>query len=187
MSERYAILDRSTRGAVMTERRRNPMLIPTIVLAILAFVLLWVGYARGDGAHLVGARLGMGMIVEVLPLLVFAFLVAGMVQALVPREWIYRWVGGGSGLRGILLGTVAGGLAPGGPYVSLPIAAGLFRAGAGTGTMVAFLTGWSLWAVGRLPMEVGILGWRLTLIRIASTFFFPPIAGYIALVLSRGR
>jgi len=46
--------------------------------------------------------------------------------------------------------------------------------------MVAFLTGWSLWAVSRLPLEVGILGWKFTLIRIASTFFFPPIAGLIA-------
>jgi len=46
--------------------------------------------------------------------------------------------------------------------------------------MVAFMTGWSLWAVGRLPMEVGILGWQLTLVRLASTFFFPPIAGLIA-------
>jgi len=60
---------------------------------------------------------------------------------------------------------------------------GLLRSGAGIGTMVAFLTGWSLWAVSRLPMEVGILGWKLTLIRLASTFFFPPIAGWIAQTL----
>ncbi len=39
------------------------------------------------------------------------------------------------------------------------------------------------WAVSRLPLEVGILGWRLTLIRLASTFFFPPIAGWIAQTL----
>jgi hypothetical protein len=51
------------------------------------------------------------------------------------------------------------------------------------GTMVAFLTGWSLWAVSRLPMEVGILGWRLTIIRLASTLLFPPLAGLIAQTL----
>jgi uncharacterized membrane protein YraQ (UPF0718 family) len=85
-----------------------------------------------------------------------------------------------SGFRGILLGTVAGAIAPGGPYVSLPIAAGLIKSGAGVGTMVAFLTGWSLWALGRLPMEVGILGWKFTIIRFTSTFIFPPIAGLIA-------
>ena len=92
-------------------------------------------------------------------------------------------MGAESGLRGILIGSIAGGLAPGGPYVSLPVVAGLLRAGAGVGTMVAFLSAWSLWAVARLPMEVGILGWKFTLIRLASTFFFPPVAGFIAQTL----
>ena len=107
-----------------------------------------------------------------------------MVQALIPQELLSKWVGAESGMRGILIGTVAGALAPGGPYVSLPVAAGLLQAGAGVATMVAFLTGWSLWAVSRLPMEVGIMGWRFALIRIASTFFFPPIAGLIAQVIT---
>jgi len=126
------------------------------------------------------------MTVQILPLLAFAFIVAGMVQVLIPRELLSEWVGAESGMRGILIGTVAGALAPGGPYVSFPIAAGLLRSGASVGTMVAFLTGWSLWAVSRLPMEVGILGWKFTLIHIASTFFFPPIAGWIAQMFFAG-
>jgi len=120
---------------------------------------------------------------EIVPLLIFAFIVAGMVQVLIPQELISKWIGGESGFRGIILGSVAGGLAPGGPYVSLPIVAGLIKSGAGIGTLVAFLTGWSIWAIGRLPMEVGILGWKFTLIRLASTFIFPPLAGFIAQLL----
>ena len=81
---------------------------------------------------------------------------------------------------------MAGGLSPGGPYVSLPIVAGLLRTGAGVGTMVAFLTGWSLWAIARLPMEVGILGWKFTLVRLSTTFFFPPVAGWLAHFLFGG-
>ena len=162
------------------------MLIPTIIMGVLALTLLSIGYFRGQGQHLTGLKSALSMTVQILPLLVFALIVAGMVQALLPRELISRWVGVESGMRGLLVGTVAGALAPGGPYVSLPIAAGLLRSGAGIGTMVAFLTGWSLWAVSRLPMEVGILGWRLTLIRLASTFFFPPIAGWIAQTLFAG-
>jgi len=56
----------------------------------------------------------------------------------------------------------------------------MLKTGAGPGTMVAFLTGWSLWAFNRLPMEVGILGWKFTLIRLASVLIFPPLAGLIA-------
>jgi uncharacterized membrane protein YraQ (UPF0718 family) len=156
------------------------MLVPTLILGTVAAVLLAIGYSRGSGEHIAGTRAGLVMMVEIIPLLIFAFIVAGMVQELLPREAIARWLGEESGWRGILVGSVAGGLSPGGPFVAMPMAAGLYRAGSGVGTMVAYLTAWSLWAVTRLPMEVGILGWRLTFIRLASTAIFPPIAGFIA-------
>jgi uncharacterized membrane protein YraQ (UPF0718 family) len=122
----------------------------------------------------------MEMTIQILPIVILAFIVAGMIQILIPQELLSKWIGKESGMRGILIGTLAGGLAPGNPYVNLPIAAGLLRSGASMGAMVAFLTGWSLWSFARLPIEVSIMGWKFTLIRIASTFFFPPIAGLIA-------
>jgi len=169
-----------------SERSNSKMLIPTIMMAALAAILLIVGYYKGQGQHVTGLKSTLNMSVQILPLLIFAFIVAGMVQVLLPQELISKWIGAESGLRGIFIGTIAGAFAPGGPYVSLPVAAGLLRTGAGVGTMVAFLTGWSLWAVSRLPMEVGILGWKFTLIRLASTFFFPPIAGLIAHIFFAG-
>lgn len=156
------------------------MLIPTIIMGGLAIALVFIGYLRGQGQHIIGMKSALTMTVDILPLLVSAFIVAGMIQVLLPRELVSKWVGLESGMRGIVIGTVAGGLTPGGPYVSLPVVAGFLHSGAGIGTMVAFLTGWSLWALSRLPMEVGILGWKFTIIRLACTFFFPPIAGFIA-------
>jgi len=156
------------------------MLIPTIIMGTIAVILLLIGHQKGQGQHIVGMKLALNLIVQMLPLLVFALLVAGMVQVLLPRELLSKWIGAESGIRGILIGAAAGGLSPGGPYVNLPIVAGLLSSGASVGTMVAYLTGWSLWAINRLPMEVGILGWKFTLIRILSTFFFPPIAGLLA-------
>jgi len=158
------------------------MLLPTVVMAALAIALVAIGYFRGEGQHLAGLKSGLQMTAQILPLLIFAFIMAGMVQVLLPQELLSRWVGAESGLRGIFLGTIAGALTPGGPYVSLPIVAGLLKAGAGTGTMVAFLTAWSLIAVGRLPMEFGVLGWKFTAVRLACTFFFAPIAGVLARV-----
>jgi len=156
------------------------MLIPTIIMGVIAIVLLVIAYQRGDGEHILGLKSAGNILLQITPLLIFAFIIAGMIQALIPTEMISKWIGAESGLRGILIGTVVGGLMPGGPYVSLPIAAGLLRTGASIGTMVAFLTGWSLWAITRLPMELGLMGWKFTLIRLACTFFFPPIAGLIA-------
>jgi len=156
------------------------MLIPTIILGVLAIIIVFLGYQKGGGEHILGLKAAGSMLIQMLPLLIFAFIIAGIIPLLVPHEAISRWVGAESGWRGILIGTIVGGFLPGGPYVSLPMAAGLLRVGASVGTMVALITGWSLLAFSRFPMEIGIMGWKFTLIRFACTFFFPPIAGLIA-------
>ncbi len=156
------------------------MLTATIIMGVLAATLVVIGYSRGEGQHISGLRSGLNMIIGILPLLAFAFTIAGMVQVLLPQETVSRWVGVESGMRGILIGSIAGGFTPGGPYVSLPIVAGLIKTGASVGVVVAYITGWSLLAVGRLPMEVALLGWRFTVVRLVSTMIFPPIAGLIA-------
>ncbi len=167
------------------KKRKSAMLVPTLIMGALALLLLAIAVKKGEDAHTKGLKSAGIMLLEVIPLLVFAFVIAGLVQELIPKESVARWVGGESGLRGILIGTLAGGLSPGGPYVSMPVAAGLLKAGAGAGTMVAYITGWSLWAFSRLPLEVGILGWKFTAVRMVCTAFFPPVAGLIAHLLFR--
>ena len=162
------------------------MLVPTIVMGVLAIVLIFIAYNRGGGEHILGLKSTGNMLVQLIPLLILALIVAGMIQVLIPQELISKWVGAESGFRGLLIGTALGGFTPGGPFVSMPIAAGLLRAGASIGTMVAFMTAWSLLAVARLPLELGVMGWKFTLIRLACTFFFPPIAGFIASRLFSG-
>lgn len=162
------------------KKQKNNMLIPTLIMGLLAASLLYMGYAQGGNQHLQGTKIGLTMMLQITPLLVFALIVAGMVQILIPRELLSKWIGTESGFRGIMIGAIAGGLSPGGPFVCLPIAAGLLKSGAAIGPMVAYLTGWSLWGVSRLPMEFGILGWKFTLIRISSTLIFPPLAGLVA-------
>ncbi len=164
---------------------KSNMLIPTIIMAVLTVILFTIATVKGQGQNIASLKIGYNLLIQVLPLLFFAFILAGLIQTMLPKDLLSNWVGTESGIRGIIIGTIAGGLTPGGPYVSLPIVAGLVNSGASVGTMVAFLTSWSLWAVARLPMEFGILGWKFTLLRVASTFIFPPIAGVIANLLSK--
>jgi uncharacterized membrane protein YraQ (UPF0718 family) len=168
------------------DRRSSGMLVPTIIAAVAAVVLVCIAYFNGQVQDATFLNRPLRMTVEIIPLLLFAFIIAGMIQIILPRETLVRWIGEESGFRGLLIGSVAGGLTLGGPYVSLPVCAGLLRAGSGIGTMVAFLTGWSLLGISRIPMEIAILGWKFWLIRIASTFFFPPIAGFLAHVMFVG-
>ncbi len=164
---------------------KSKMFWPTIIMGVLAIALFVIATLQGEGKNIAGLKHAWVMTRQIIPLLVFAFIMAGLVQVLLPKDLLAKWVGDSSGFRGILIGTLAGAITPGGPYVSLPIVAGLLSGGAGIGTMVSFLTSWSLWAVARLPMEVGIIGWKFTLIRLLSVLIFPPLAGILANVLSK--
>ncbi len=156
---------------------------PTIIMAVFAVILVFIGYHKGE--HLNGLREAMTMAIQIMPLLIFALIIAGMIRVLLPNDAIVKWIGNESGMRGILIGTVAGAFTPGGPYVSMPIVAGLLHSGASMGTMVAYMTGWSLWAFSRMPLEIGILGWRFAFIRLASVIILPPIAGLAAQFITK--
>lgn len=158
---------------------------PTVVMFVIAVVLFIIASLQGEGKNVAGLKSAWNMTLQIIPLLIFAFIIAGLVQTLIPRDLISSWVGDESGFRGILIGTVAGALTPGGPYVSLPIAAGLLKTGASIPTMVAFVTGWSLMSVARIPLEVGIMGWRFTLIHMLSVIIFAPLAGLLASLIMK--
>ena len=160
------------------------MLPATIVMIVLALALL--GFAYAHGVHAEGLRSALRTFLSILPLLLAVFTIAGLVEVLVPKEKVAVLLGDQAGFRGILLGCFAGAVTPGGPYVSFPLVATIYHAGAGIGTVVAFVTSWSLWAVTRLPLEIGIVGPRVTLVRVLSTLIFPPVAGLIARSLFSG-
>jgi len=152
----------------------------TWVMALIALLLLLFAFLRGGNVPVAGVRAGAKMLWGVLPLLLLSFLVAGLLQVLIPKEQIRRWLGTESGLRGVILGCIAGGLVPGPPYAVFPVVASLYQAGAGIGAVVGFVTAWSLWSASRFPTELAILGPRPALIRFLSTLVFPPLAGLFA-------
>lgn len=158
--------------------QNSSMLITTIVMAILSLIAFFIAYNKGK--HLEGFVIAKDLTIQVLPLLIFAFILAGMFQVLIPTDLIAKWIGKESGLKGIFIGTIAGALLPGGPYVTLPVVVGLAKIGASIPVLVAMLTGWSLIALARLPMEIGIIGPKLALIRLASVVIFAPLAGLMA-------
>jgi|SRR3989338_902640 len=156
------------------------MFLTTVVMIILAVIFGIIAFLEGKPVFLSGANSGLKLFLGILPMLFFAFILAGFIQALIPKEAINRWIGKESGLKGIFIGCLAGSLVPGGPYTSFPIVASLVKTGASIGTVVSFITAWSLWAFTRLPIEIGVVGFKLAFVRLASTFIFPPLAGLIA-------
>jgi uncharacterized protein len=176
----------SDRGAWRVDRKDNMRNI-IIGMAVAVVALSTLAYHQG-GMPLVltGLKTGGILLVEITPLLAAAFLLAGLIQVMVPREFIERWLGRGAGVKAVLLGAVAGALVPGGPYISYPIAASFFIEGAEIGTVMAFIAAKNVWTLTRLPMEVALLGVSVTFLRYIITFPIPIIVGLLAnLILSR--
>ena len=154
-----------------------------IVLTLIALVLLILAYRRKDGSPQKAVKIGISMLKGVIPLLLFAFIISGLLQVAVPPQLITQWLGEGAGLRGILIGAVGGALIPAGPYISFPIIAAVHDAGAGIGTVVAFVTGWAMMGFGKVPFELAIMGSRFTVIRILLFLIFPFLAGGLAYII----
>jgi uncharacterized membrane protein YraQ (UPF0718 family) len=81
-------------------------------------------------------------------------------------------------MKGILIGSYAGIIITGGPYVTLPVVASIFTAGAGVGPVIALLTSMNLISLpGLLTWAIPFMGVRLALSRYIVCLVIPPIVG----------
>jgi uncharacterized membrane protein YraQ (UPF0718 family) len=152
----------------------------TIVIMAGAAIMLIAVYWQSPEA----ARKGLGatgaLIAEITPRMIAAFTLAGLFQAIVPEDVIVRWMGHGSGIRGLLIGMTLGSVTPGGPMTHFPVIASLFKMGVGIGPLVAYLTAWSLFGLQRIIMwEIPFLGPQVVAIRVAVSFLFPFVSGWL--------
>ena len=115
-----------------------------------------------------------------------SFLAVGLAETLMPRDWVSGALGEESGWKGLVVATLAGLITPAGPYISMPLAAGMLRSGAAPATIVAFLSAWSLLAIHRLvAWEIPILGVAFALTRWTLCLALPVLAGALARIIFR--
>ena len=158
----------------------------TIVLVVLALALAGVAYAKDPGLPLLGAKNGFSMLKFILPRLVPALMLAGLMQVLIPEQVVSRHFGREGGLRAILIATLAGVLTPGGPMVSVPFMVALANSGAALPSLVAYMTSWSLFGVQRIiAWEAPLMGWHFVVVRVIPSLAFPIVAGWLVAVFYR--
>ena len=163
--------------------RALPFDLPTIILSVLALAFAAVAYWKDPGLPWVGVKTGLSLIWFILPRLVPALILTGMLQVVIPQDTVARYFGHGAGLKAILFAAAAGILTPGGPMVSVPLLVVLANSGMALGPMVAYMTSWSLFGMQRIiSWEAPFMGWRFVMIRVASSLVFPVLAGWIVKV-----
>lgn len=158
----------------------NYTVIGFIVVCVLMYVIAFFfnpSYVKG------GLQLSLKTFLDpkigLIPLIVSATLIAGLVQTLIPRASITSLLGREAGFKGIAIGALIGALLPGGPYVVLPLLGGLYKAGAGVGTIISFVTSWALISLTRVPIEISFLGVKVTAIKIGLSMLLPLVMGTI--------
>jgi uncharacterized membrane protein YraQ (UPF0718 family) len=155
----------------------EPTLYILLALVLIAFA---AAYAKSAALPLEAVKASGRLLGSVWLELALGFLLAGLVDVLVPQESVARWLGAERLHKGILAGWVAGLVMPGGPYLFFPIAAKLLESGASPGALISFLTAKTLLSpVRTLAYEAPLLGWPLTLARLLPSLLLPPLLGLI--------
>jgi uncharacterized membrane protein YraQ (UPF0718 family) len=151
-----------------------------VVLAGLALITAALAYMKDPGLPAIGARNGLSLLWFIIPRLVPALILAGMLQVLIPQETVARYFGRQSGLTAICVASVAGLITPGGPMVSVPLLVVLANSGMALGPLVAYMTSWSLFGLQRIiAWEAPLMGWHFVGVRVASSVIFPILAGWL--------
>ena len=146
-----------------------------LTMALAAVALSRDPALLGQAARATGRLLG-----SVWMELVLGFMLAGLVDVLIPTSVLVHWLGGERTGRGILVGWGAGLLIPGGPYVLFPIMANLFGKGVAAGPLIALISAKTLVSpIRMLTYEAPLLGWPLTLARFAPGVLVPPLLGLV--------
>jgi uncharacterized membrane protein YraQ (UPF0718 family) len=159
----------------------------TFVVLALALVGVAVVFAR-EGLAGVGHVLleDVWLYLEILPKVLAGCLIGALVTILLPREVVTRWVGGDSGLRGLLIATLIGAVLPGGPFTIYPLAATFFLIGAGVGPVIAFVTSWTLLGFNRaIVWEIPFFGVDFVLWRMLASLPLPILAGFLGSLFAR--
>ncbi|HXH07255.1 MAG TPA: permease [Vicinamibacterales bacterium] len=152
----------------------------TLILIVAAATAAALAWWKDPGLPWVGARTGLNLVWFILPRLIPALILAGMLQVLIPQETVARYFGRQSGLPAILLASAAGVITPGGPMVSVPLLVVLANSGMALGPLVAYMTAWSLFGIQRIiAWEAPLMGWHFVVVRAVPSLLFPVLAGWL--------
>jgi uncharacterized membrane protein YraQ (UPF0718 family) len=95
--------------------------------------------------------------------------IMGLFGVWVPKEMINRYLGHGSGLRGMVIALLFGTLPTGPLYAAFPLSKSLLEKGASPANVFIFLAAWACIKIPQELVELQFLGWRFTLARFVFT------------------
>ena len=102
--------------------------------------------------------------IEMIVILPPVFILMGLFQAWVSKDFIQKHLGKESGIKGMFISFLFGTLPTGPLYVAFPIASGLLKKGARITNITVFLGAWAATKLPQVMVEIKFLGISFTLL-----------------------
>ena len=150
------------------------------IYLIIALALLGISYIKEKQKTKEALKATFKIFYVVLPVLIFVFVLMGLIEAYISRETIVSILGQKSGILGILYAEIVGSIALFMPPAVFPFGGYLHDNGASYGSIAGFVFTAILIGVTTLPVEIKFLGKRFTIARNIFTFV---LAFFIALLM----
>lgn len=105
-------------------------------------------------------------VLEMLSFLPPIFVLLGLLDVWVDRETMMKYMGRGSGTRGMLLAFILGSAAAGPLYAAFPMAGVMMKKGASMLNVFIFIGAWSTTKIPLIMFETATLGFRFMALRL---------------------
>ncbi len=149
-----------------------------LILFVIMIVFTMINYEIGMKAFGISAN----SFKEVLFLVPPIFVILGLLDVWVPREFMVKYMGEGSGIRGVIISFLLGSAAAGPLYGAFPVAAVFMKKGVSFSNILIFIGAWSTTKIPMFLFEVSSLGPKFAFTRLLINI---PGIIIIALILKR--
>ena len=151
-----------------------------IIILIAAVVFIVIAYvAGGNELVLRGLNVSLNTARKSVLMLIASFIVIGQLQVLLTKEVIDSWLNKFSGIKGVVVSALAGGLFPGGPYIYYPFVVSFKEKEVPFYILISFIFGKHIYDFSRIPMEISLVDPQITLIRYLITLPIPILVGML--------
>jgi uncharacterized membrane protein YraQ (UPF0718 family) len=131
------------------------------MIILMGALFIWNGSFAVKALSVTGFSLK-----EMLLVIPPVFILLGLLDVWVPRQTMVRYMGEGSGIKGVLLAIFVGSAAAGPLYGAFPVAAVFLNKGASLRNVFIFIGAWSTTKIPMFLFEMGALGARFAVTRL---------------------
>lgn len=125
-------------------------------------ILTLIDYPLGSKAVSVSAYSFKEMLLVIPPV----FVLLGLLDVWVPKETMIKYMGEGSGLKGVVLAIIIGSAAAGPLYGAFPVAAVFMKKGVKFSNILIFIGAWSTTKIPMILFEITSLGFKFAMTRL---------------------